>query len=416
MTDQKSQLRELANAISRGDAVFFVGAGLSAGAGLPTWTQLVDGMRAELTPHEPSEANPMLVAQFYRNQHGDHKLFTFLRKALRTSKAHPTTAHRAMASLPVRVFYTTNYDDLLETTLKENGRDFHVIANDQEVSLWDEKDEVQVVKLHGDLDNAKSIVLTEEDYVRFMYENKAIQRKLIDTFSFRTVIFVGYSLSDPNISLIYNNLLHELGHLKRPAYILTFDAGIHKTREWERRKIFPIVIPKAEDQQRQQALDTFFKELKQEVTRVQRQAPCDIIIVEDDLYSRDILHDVLASRYPEASIECATDGLEALMLIARRQPKVILADLRMPRMDGWELMELLRKSPEHKETRIILISANEVDAERAASLNVDEIIRKPIPHAQLLAAVDRAYAATARLPKHTRRHDDPKKAAEGNAV
>lgn len=411
MTDQKSKLRELANAISRGDAVFFVGAGLSAGAGLPTWTELVDGMREELMP-EPEEANPMLVAQFYRNQHGDHKLFTFLRKALRSSTAQPTPAHRAMSSLPVRVFYTTNYDDLLETALKENGRAFHVIANDQEVSLWDERDEVQVVKLHGDLDNAKSIVLTEEDYVRFMYENKAIQRKLIDTFSFRTVIFVGYGLNDPNISLIYNNLLHELGHLKRPAYILTFDADLHKTREWERRKIFPIVIPRGEKQEKHEALYSYFKELKQEVTRVQRQTPCDMIIVEDDPAAREILHDVLAFRYPEATIECATDGLEALMMIARRQPKVILADLWMPRMDGWELLELLRNSPEHKETRIILVSANEVDRERAARLKVDAIFRKPIPHAELLAAVDRAYAATARLPKHTRRHDDVRKPAE----
>jgi CheY-like chemotaxis protein len=409
-----TKIRELANAISRGDAVFFVGAGLSAGAGLPTWAQLVDDLRADLHP-PPEEANPMLVAQFFRNEFGDYKLFSFLRKALKGSLARPTPAHRAMASLPVRVFYTTNYDDLLEASLKENGRACHVIANDQEVSLWDERDEVQVVKLHGDLDNAKSIVLTDEDYVRFMYENKAIQRKLIDTFSFRTVIFVGYNLNDPNIALIYNNLLHELGHLKRPAYILTFEADIHKTREWERRKIFPIVIPRSPEQERHEALYSYFVELKQEVARVLRQAPCDMMIVEDDPDARQILYDLLSQRYPEANVECAADGLEALMMIARRKPKVILLDLRMPRMDGWEFIELLRNSPEHSDARIIIVSAFNADLERAARFKIDAVFTKPVGHAELTAAVDRAYAATAKLPKHTRRYEDHGKSSKGHA-
>lgn len=407
MGNQTSKIRELANAISRGDAVFFVGAGLSAGAGLPTWSQLVDELRAKLTP-EPQESNPMLVAQYYRNVHGDHDLFTFLRKKINRSSARPTPAHRAMASLPVRVFYTTNYDNLLEVALKDADRVCHVIADDQEVSLWDETEEVQVVKLHGNLDNAKSIVLTEEDYVRFMNENKAIQRKLVDTFSYRTVIFVGYGLNDPNIALIYNNLLHELGHLKRPAYLLTFDTDVHKSREWERRKIFPIVVPRSDEQPKHEALYKYFVELKQEVTRVLRQAPCDMMIVEDDPDARQILYDLLSQRYPEANVECATDGLEALMMIARRQPKVILLDLRMPRMDGWEFIELLRRSPEHCNARIIINSAYNADPERAARFKIDAVFTKPAALADLTAAVDRAYAATAKLPKHTRRHDDPK--------
>jgi len=382
-----SRLPELANAVAKGDAVFFIGAGLSAGAGLPTWVELVDEMRAALTP-APTETNPMLIAQFYRNSYGDHALYTFLRKALRGRNVPPTPAHLTLASLPVRAFFTTNYDSLLERALEANHRPVHVITDDQEVGLWNEADEVQVLKLHGDLDQASSIVLTEEDYVRFLCDNLAVQRKLTEAFSWRTVIFLGYSLSDPDISLIYNNILYELGKLKRPAYILTFEKDIHKLREWERRKIFPIVVPLLPGQQKQVAIHNYLQDLKQELAKVRLQVRSDILVVEDDEDNRNILHLFLSRRYSHVSIECASDGLDALMRIAKRKPKVILVDLLMPRMDGWELIALLRDDPDHKDTEILIISAVAVDAVQAARYGVRWVFRKPAPLAELAKAID----------------------------
>lgn len=388
MSTHLHRVRELGSAIARGDTAFFVGAGLSAGAGLPLWSQLVDELRAGLTPTS-SEMSPQLVAQFFRNQHGDYALFTLLRKALWNNRIAPSAAHRLLCSFPVRVFFTTNYDNLIEATLRNTGKPVHVISNDHEVGLWNESEEFQVVKVHGDLDNSSSIVLTEEDYVRFLFENKAIQRKLLDTFSFRTVVFVGYNLSDPDITQIYNNILYELGALKRPAYILTFENDAHKIREWERRKIFPLTIPAPAEMSKHDAFVRYLTEVKQEVARAQHQAPCDILIVEDDPDNQNILQAYLSMRYSEARIDCAQDGLEALMLIAKNHPRVILVDLLMPRMDGWELIELLRSDLDLKTTTIVVVSALTVDHSRAEALGVAAVLPKPVELRELGTFLDR---------------------------
>src|SRR4051812_18019182 len=64
-------LRELASAVANGDAVFFVGAGLSAVAGAPTWNEVVGRLRSRLIPPTSEESLP-LVAQFFRNQFDDN--------------------------------------------------------------------------------------------------------------------------------------------------------------------------------------------------------------------------------------------------------------------------------------------------------------------------------------------------------
>lgn len=382
------RVRELGSAIARGDTAFFIGAGLSTGAGLPTWAQLVDELRAGLNPTS-TESNPQLVAQFYRNQHGDFALFTLLRKALWNNRIAPSPAHRLVCSFPIRVFFTTNYDNLLETTLRSSGKPVHVISNDHEVGLWNESEEFQVVKVHGDLDNSSSIVLTEEDYVRFLFENKAIQRKLLDTFSFRTVVFIGYSLSDPNITQIYNNILYELGAIKRPAFILTFENDTHKIREWERRKIFPLTIPCPSGMSRHDALVRYLNEVKQEVVKAQHQTPCDILIVEDDPDNQTILQTYLSMRYSDARVDCAADGLEGLMLIAKNHPKVIIVDLLMPRMDGWELIRLIRNDPDLRGIVVVVVSAVNVEPSQAESFGVAAVMEKPVDLGMLGTIIDR---------------------------
>jgi CheY-like chemotaxis protein len=373
----RARVREFAGAVASGQSVFFVGAGLSAAAGGPSWEDIVDRLRESLDPPTNEHSLP-LVAQFFRNQHGDNRLFVELRRMFDAVVA-PSAAHRILVSLPCRVFVTTNYDSLLEDSLRGAHRAVHIVVDDNELALWNETGQTEVLKIHGDLQRSKTIVFTEEDYVRFLQENRAIQRKLLDLFSFRTVVFIGFSMRDTDVALIYNQIAHELGAAKRPAYLLTFESDEHFKAEWERRKIFPISIPLI-DNDRSASLEAYLRALHSQVNTLERRKGCDVLIVEDNEDSRTLLTTAFRAAHPELRIECASDGLEGLMLVGSLNPRLILLDVNMPRMSGWEVIERIRRDPRRSKTGVFLITAAAEEASghvAETGLHVDGIFAKP---------------------------------------
>jgi two-component system chemotaxis response regulator CheY len=104
-----------------------------------------------------------------------------------------------------------------------------------------------------------------------------------------------------------------------------------------------------------------------------------VLVVEDEHDLRDLMARWLEAKGYEA-IE-AVDGRHAVELLqAGVDPDVILLDLSMPRMDGWELMEWLRGEPEHRDRRVLVASAYGRELpERAA----DGTVVKPFPPEQL---------------------------------
>jgi CheY-like chemotaxis protein len=386
-------LWDISTAAARGDAVFFVGAGLSAGAGAPAWDQLAAGLAAELTPRT-RERSPQMIAQFFRNQHGDHRLYTYLREALNRRVLKPTEAHTRLCALPVNVFVTTNYDCLLEDALKECQRPVHAITDDNDLALWNERAEVQVIKIHGDLDRTRSIVLTEEDYVRFLHANVGMRRKLLDFFCYRTVIFLGYSMRDIDVNLLYNQIVHELGGLKRPAYLLTFDVpDTHSQREWERRGIIPITIPQRGKQSKNEALIELLGEIERQTKSLLSPTRCDLLIVEDHIDSLQALRTLMEGFFT-LRIESATDGLEASLAIGKLRPRVVFVDLMLPRMDGLDLIRLIRKDPDLNDTKIVVLSAMQDVVEEGfgdgfmKKHRVDLAVAKPIDVRTFLKQVE----------------------------
>ena len=113
-------LPELADQFARGNGILFVGAGLSVGAGLAGWTKLVRPLAQSVNFELPTEDkfittdHLLAAAQRYENQRSRNSLVQHLLDNLDTTKIQPTSVHRLIASLPVQVIFTTNYDDLIE--------------------------------------------------------------------------------------------------------------------------------------------------------------------------------------------------------------------------------------------------------------------------------------------------------------
>lgn len=116
----------------------------------------------------------------------------------------------------------------------------------------------------------------------------------------------------------------------------------------------------------------------------------DVLIVDDDPDIRDALGECL--RYEGYGVHAAVDGRDALdRLEFGLRPDVILLDLMMPVLNGFDVLQALRKRPDWKTIPVVVVSANRgyeaEDLEGAVS-----ILRKPVNVDRLIAVVEQAAA------------------------
>jgi CheY-like chemotaxis protein len=83
----------------------------------------------------------------------------------------------------------------------------------------------------------------------------------------------------------------------------------------------------------------------------------EVLVVEDDGEIREVFREFLLSR--GYSVRLAADGEEALSLLKDALPTVILTDLNMPKMDGWELLRSLRSDPLLSKIPVAIMTAEE---------------------------------------------------------
>ncbi|WP_437735524.1 response regulator [Sorangium sp. So ce1335] len=113
-----------------------------------------------------------------------------------------------------------------------------------------------------------------------------------------------------------------------------------------------------------------------------------ILVVEDDLDIRSILSQLLV--FEGYDVEEASDGAEALAFLRRsRPPALILLDLMMPVMDGWQLRAELQRDPELASIPVVIVSADVRAEQEASRLRVAGLLKKPLQIEPLLELVHR---------------------------
>jgi two-component system, cell cycle response regulator DivK len=113
-----------------------------------------------------------------------------------------------------------------------------------------------------------------------------------------------------------------------------------------------------------------------------------ILIVDDSADSREMLAEYLAFR--GFTISDAKDGEEAIEVARRVRPTIILMDLSMPRIDGWEATRQLKADPLTRHSVIIAVTAHAFAPERQAAQNAgcDAFVLKPYDLAVLANTLD----------------------------
>lgn len=118
-------------------------------------------------------------------------------------------------------------------------------------------------------------------------------------------------------------------------------------------------------------------------------SPATILIVDDDERNRKLL-DVFARADGYATV-AAKGGAEGLILAASHQPGLVLLDLMMPGMDGFEFARRLKEDPATRSIPIMIVSALDDVAshQRIIASGADDFIRKPVDRWELSLRVAR---------------------------
>ena len=204
-----NDLEVLAAAVRERRAILFGGAGLSMAVGLPSWTALVDHMRCDLgLADDTQDVSYQTLAEYYRLTTGSigalrswmDRHWTVTDEAVQASRIH-----RLIVELDFPIIYTTNYDPNLEAAHRLHGRPYVKIANARDLTRADDG-VTQIVKFHGDFEDDQSLVIAETDYFERLNFGSPLDMKFRADALARTLLFVGYSMSDLNIRLLLHRL------------------------------------------------------------------------------------------------------------------------------------------------------------------------------------------------------------------
>ena len=122
-----------------------------------------------------------------------------------------------------------------------------------------------------------------------------------------------------------------------------------------------------------------------------------VLLVDDNAQNLELL-EVYMEDLPEVRVITATNGLEAMETVASESPDLILLDIMMPKMSGFEVCKRLKNDPKTRDILIVMVTAlNETgDIERAAECGTDDYLSKPIDRKALVDLVRNLLSAKAR--------------------
>ena len=237
----------LFEAISKGEVVLWVGAGLSLYAGLPSGVQLREILYEGLTPLEKEEvgknsdlshlADEICTLKGNRNYIIQTLKNTFTRDFLSTE------THKIISQIPhFRNIITTNYDSLFESVYG-SGK-LNVIFSDNHTPYIDTK-KVNLFKIHGDLSNPDSIIITESDYNNFFSkdtEQNTIWSVIKGIIATKSILFIGYSLEDTNVEVVFNKIREKIGENRKECYFVAPNISTTKSIKLNRANIHPIPL------------------------------------------------------------------------------------------------------------------------------------------------------------------------------
>ncbi|MGV2129394.1 SIR2 family protein [Agrobacterium vitis] len=192
-------LREFPSSLHEGTGVVFVGAGVSMAAGYPSWSKLLMEIGEEIGVNSRDIQDLAALAQWHIRETGNATgVRNVIKREIGQDRPLPETV-KTLARLPVRHIWTTNYDRLVERAFAEISRPLDPVAGAKDLALKVTPGATRLYKMHGSVDRLDDIVISTDDYELFRTKRGAFLPLLQAHLSSMSMLFVGLSLTDPNV-------------------------------------------------------------------------------------------------------------------------------------------------------------------------------------------------------------------------
>ncbi len=201
----KSFIGKYVGELSENNVAIFAGAGMSVPAGYVNWKGLLRPLADDLGVDIDGEYDLISLAQYHCNENGRHGINQQLLNEIASNK-NITKNHKVLSRLPIRTYWTTNYDKLIERALEENGKIVDVKYTINQLSSTTPNRDAIVYKMHGDIDHPDSAIVTKDDYERYASNYGPYINALSGDLVSKTFLFIGFSFTDPNLDYIMSRI------------------------------------------------------------------------------------------------------------------------------------------------------------------------------------------------------------------
>ncbi len=212
---------EFAQRIINNEASVFVGTGLSMNSGVPSWERLLDLCYQHLDINPSRNTDLYKIAQYYANQYSDAELRKKVHAQINTyyeSNVYLST----LLDLNFKSIWTTNYDNLIETELRNKKIPCNVVGNEQNLAQINTYDKVNVYKINGDISYPNEMVLTQNDYDNYEFTHSLFLIFLKKELVSNSFLFIGYSFNDQIILNCLSSTVHLLAGNGNRHYALIY--------------------------------------------------------------------------------------------------------------------------------------------------------------------------------------------------
>jgi hypothetical protein len=215
---------ELLNLFKEKRASLFIGAGLSKSVGLPDWLGLLHELIERVEKMIPNTAdyakecrdivstgNFLPLAQDLRDKLGADEFNKYIRERFVDQRPEPNDIFKIIVELPYNYIITTNYDYLIEDAyafVNRKSAKKYTYSQPQAMAdnIWNGYK--FILKAHGDADEPGKIILTDKDYRNIINAEIGYKSILQVLFTTNSILFLGSSLTDPELNLLLGFLKH----------------------------------------------------------------------------------------------------------------------------------------------------------------------------------------------------------------
>lgn len=223
-------IKNYLNEIEENNAAIFAGAGLSVASGHVDWKGLLEEFAEDLGLKIEKEHDLISLAQYHLNKNANnrHSLNQKIANEFHYGKK-PNSNHEILVRLPIFTYWTTNYDRLIETSLKNIGKIVDVKYATKHLANTIHGRNAILYKMHGDVENPDEAIISKDQYEKYYHTHGAFINTLSGDLVSKTFLFIGFSFTDPNLDYILSRVRVTYENNQRKHYSLMREVKRDKT-------------------------------------------------------------------------------------------------------------------------------------------------------------------------------------------